>query len=154
MSYDVLAQAQGWLNLTKYNVLPSQLDAGQVQHGVDVILTALSARYDTSTWTDNSNTPGMIIRMISMLAASYTLRKAISEDDGDAFYCDWLEGRVQALIDGLVDGSLDIPDVDPDPVGTGGPVGFYPTDASTKLWEEEGDVEGASARHFTSQMLF
>ena len=153
--YDITTQIQSWLNVSKYSLLNSGVDQDQVQAAADYINSALSVRYDTSTWVTDETTPGMVLRMIAMLTASYTLRKAISEDEGEHTYPDWLEQRVEFLIAGIIDGTLDIPDIEPDPnaPGTAGPE-FWPTDAATRLWQEEGDVEGAAAKYFSSQQVF
>ena len=90
-----------------------------------------------------------------MLVAAAVLRRAISEDGGIVTYADWLEMRVEKLVEGLVNGGLDLPGVDPDESApASGSIAFYPTQQSTDLWEEEGDVEGAAALHFDSQKVF
>lgn len=155
MSYVTLQQVQAWLQIDKYDLLPNDLDQEQVGLAADKTLSWLEQRYDTSGWLDDTSTPSMVRRIIAMLTASYTLRKAISEDDGITHYADWLEERACKLIEGLVDGSLDLPDVDPDPnAPASASIEFYPNDASTRLWQEQGDVEGASARAFTMQRVF
>jgi hypothetical protein len=155
VSYVTLSQVQAWLQINKYDLQVSDVDAEQEQLAADVVLSALTVRYDTDTWVDSSTTPGMVLRMIAMLTASYTLRKAISEDDGIALYADWLERRVQMLIDGIVSGAIDIPGVDPDPnAPASSSIGFFPTDAATQLWEDDPTAEGGAARWFNYQMVF
>ena len=155
MSYVTLPQVQAWLNLTKFSLLPSHFDEEQANLAADKILGWLEQRYDTSTWTDDETTPRMVRTLIAMLTASFTLRKAVSEDDGVTTYCDWLEDRVYKIVEGLVDGGIDLPGVDPDPTApASASAEFYPNNASTQLWKDEGDVEGASARWFTMQKVF
>jgi hypothetical protein len=151
----LLEQVQGWLNIHKYDVGVDQLDPVQEGLAANFVLSALEQRYDTSTWVDEVTTPPMIVQIISMLVASYTLRKAVSEDDGVANYAGWLENRAKVLVEGLINGGLDLPGVDPDPTApASSSVGFFPTQEATDLWEDDPhDPEGA-ARHFDSQMVF
>jgi hypothetical protein len=155
VAYVTLAQVQSWLQEDKYDVLPSGYSAEQESLAADKILATLEARYATSTWTNSTNTPGMVVRMIAMLVASYTLRKAVSQDDGIASYADWLESRVDLLLAGLISGEIDLPGVDPDPNSPGGAsVGFFPTEVATQLWLEDPTAEGGAARWFTMQQVF
>lgn len=152
-TYVTLAQVQSWLQDTKYT-LP-EVDNELEGSASDKVIGFLHQRYDVSGWVDAASTPDLVIRLIAMLTAARTLRKAISEDDGDTLYPDWLEKRVMMMLEGLVDGSISIPGEEPDPdspLGSG-PV-FFPTDQATELWKEEGDVPGAAALHFSSQQVF
>lgn len=164
MTYVTPAQVQSWLQVDKWDILPAEgVNAELELLAADTVLSYLEKRYDTSGWIDGTNTPGMVLRLIAMLVAAYTLRKAISEDDGESAYSTWLESRVFSLLEALVEGSIEIPGVDPDPNSPlGASVEFFPTDDATQLWlaETGGDPfvapvsEGAAARHFTSQMVF
>jgi len=155
VAYVTKAQVQSWLQIDKYDLLPDGVNVEQEQLAADKILATLEQRYDTSTWTNSTNTPGMVLRMIAMLVASFTLRKAISEDDGEAVYPGWLEDRVYHLLEGLVTGALDLPGVDPDPnAPAAASIKFFPTDEATQLWKDDPHAEGGAARWFTSQMVF
>ena len=155
MAYLALEQVQGWLNTYKYDISVDEVDAVHEGTAVDSVLPVLEQRYDTSTWTDGATTPPMVVRIIAMLVASFTLRKAISEDDGGASYCNWLERRAQSLIDGLVSGLIDLPGVEPDPTApAAGSVGFFPTDQSTDLWRDDPHAEGGTALYFDMQRTF
>ena len=156
MSYVTPAQVQSWLNVDKWDILPAEGVNAELEHmASDIILSYLEQRYDTSTWTNGTNTPGMVLRMVAMLVAAFTLRKAISEDDGETAYSTWLERRVQELLEGLVSGAIDLPGVDPDPnAPASASIGFYPTDAATQIWLDDPTAEGGAARWFTSQVVF
>lgn len=164
MSYVTPDQVQSWLQVGKWDILPLPGVNTELELlAADTVLSYLEQRYDTSGWTDSTNTPGMVLRMIAMLVAAYTLRKAISEDDGLSIYPDWLDSRVMKLLEGLVSGAIDLPGVDPDPESPlGASAEFYPTDESTQIWLDEtgGDPfvapvsDNASARWFTSQTIF
>jgi hypothetical protein len=152
-TYVTLDQVQSWLQDTKYTL--SEVDLEIEGSASDKVIGFLHQRYDVSGWVDRDTTPPLVVRLIAMLTAARMLRRAISEDDGEAFYPDWLEDRVMKMLQALVDGKISIPGVDPDPDSPlgGGPI-FFPTDKATKLWQTEGDVPGAAALHFDSQRVF
>jgi len=153
MTYVTAADAQGWLQVSKYGI--EEIADEQVSAAVNTVFSKLSRRYDVDLWTNDSNTPQMVLDILTMLVASYTLRKSISEDDGIANYCDWLEGRAMSLVDGLAEGLLEIPGTDPsaDTPEEGTPA-FWPTQAATDLWFEDPNAEGAAARAFDMQKVF
>lgn len=152
-TFVTLGQVQSWLQDTKYTL--SEVDDELEGSASDKVIGFLHQRYDVSGWVDDTSTPPLVIRLIAMLTAARTLRRAISEDDGDALYSDWLEERVMKMLEGLVSGAISIPGEEPDPTSPlgSGPI-FFPTDKATELWEDEGDVPGAAALHFTSQRVF
>jgi|SRR5687768_408978 len=153
MAYVTEKSVQSWLENTKYNL--SGLDSEHVETAIDVAFSLLTRRYDTTVWTDDSTTPRLVLKLLNMLVASYTLRRSIMEDDGTANYADWLEKRALSLLEGLAGGQLEIPGVDPDPGATSTEgLEFWPTQDATDLWFEEGDVEGAAALAFTMQKTF
>jgi hypothetical protein len=153
MAYVTEASVQKWLENHKYNI--AGIDDELVETAIDVAFSLLTRRYDTTTWIDSSSTPRIVLKILNMLVASYTLRRSISADDGVANYADWLEKRALELLAGLAGGQLEIPGVDPDPGATATEgLEFWPTQDATDLWFEEGDVEGAAALAFTMQKEF
>lgn len=153
MAYVTEESVQQWLENTKYNI--PGVDDELVETAVDVSFALLARRYDTTVWTDSSTTPRLVLKLLNMLVASYTLRRSVSEDDGQANYADWLEKRALSLLEGLAGGQLEIPGVDPDPGATATEgLEFWPTQDATDLWFEEGDVEGAAAQAFNMQQVF
>lgn len=164
MSYVTPAQVQSWLQVDKFDILPAEgVNAELELLAADTVLSYLEKRYATSGWTSDLNTPSMVLRLIAMLVASFTLRKAISEDNGESLYSTWLEDRVLRLLEALVSGDIELPGVDPDPNSPGSASAeFFPTNAATQLWLDEtgGDPfvkpvsDGAAARRFDSQMIF
>lgn len=153
MAYVTQAEVQQWLQQSKYNItgLDSELEA----HAVDVAFSLLSRRYDVSPWTDSTTTPGLVLNLITMLVASYALRRAIGEDEGLHDYPDWLESRATSLLEGLADGLLEIPGTDPDPSSAeeGAPA-FWPTQAATDLWFDDPTADGGAALAFTMEQIF
>lgn len=155
MAYLQLEQVQGWLNAYKYDVSVDSIDPEQEAAAADQVIPILEQRYDTSLWVDGASTPPMVLRIIAMLVASFTLRKAISEDDGQANYCSWLERRVQKLLEGLVSGLIDLPGVEEDPnAPLSSSIVFFPTDESTELWRDDPYDEGGSALVFDMQKVW
>ena len=138
MAYLELEAVQAWLNQSKYGISINDLDPQLEKTAFDTVSTPLSSRYDTSTWVDGTTTPDLVLNMMAMLVASYILRKAISEDDGEHDYPDWLERRVLQMVEAIVGKQLDIPGVDPDPNDALNLVpDFFPTDASTQFWKDD-----------------
>jgi hypothetical protein len=155
VAYVTQPQVQSWLNRYKYLLEQNGFDPQFDKTAADFILPYLSRRYDTSTWTNNTNTPALVIDLMAMLAASYTLRVAISEDDGIHEYADWLEKRVMDLVDAIVEGSLTIPGVTPSPTAPSSEsINFYPDDAATQTWLDNPFLQEGAARAFTMEQIF
>lgn len=137
MAYLTPQNVQAWLQSTKYEITVVNTDfeaASRLK-----AFGKLEQRYDTSVWTDNTNTPGLVLSAISMMVAAAELRRIVSEEDGLASHAQWLEDRAMAIIEGIVSGAIELPGVDPDPASTlgGGPL-FFPNDVATeaaKVWE-------------------
>jgi hypothetical protein len=153
MAYVTIPAVQQWLQASKYEI--DAIDSEHEQVAADVAFTLLARRYDTTTWLSDSTTPALVLNTMTMLVASYALRKAIGEDDGEHDYPDWLESRAIGLLTGISEGLLDIPGIDPDPgaVVEGAPA-FWPTQAATDLWFEDPTAEDAAALAFTMQQVF
>lgn len=155
MAYLTIEQVQDWLSQSKYPIVTEDLTSQLELTAADVVRSGLSPRYDTSTWVNAASTPAFVINLMAMLVASYILRRAIGEDDGEHDYPDWLEGRVLAMIDAVINKQVDIPGVTPDPTaGAEMLPSFFPTDASTNLWKDDPLADGASALAFTMEMRF
>jgi hypothetical protein len=153
MAYVTEAQVQQWLQATKYNI--TSLDDELVAHARDVAFSLVSRRYDTSTWVDDATTAEMVLNLMTMLVASYTLRRVIGEDDGGHDYPDWLESRATTLLEQLSTGTISIPGVPTDGNSPeGGVPTFWPTEQATDLWFEDPHAEGAAARAFDMQQIF
>jgi hypothetical protein len=153
VAYATQQAAQQWLQRTKYQVV--DIDDEIDDLAANAVITALTRRYDTTTWVDTASTPPLAVNLINMLYASYWLRRSTSEDDGAATYCDWLDKRADAMIKGLTSGNLDLPGVDPDEDSADvGVPEFWPTQAATDLWFEDPTAEGAAARAFDMQKQF
>jgi hypothetical protein len=153
VAYTTTQQVQQWAQQTKYQI--QSVDAELEQVAVDTAFTLLGRRYDTATWLDSGTTPSLVLDMITMLVAAYTLRRAFGEEDGSHEYPDWLEMRAMTLLEGISAGLLDIPGVDVDPSSAEGSTpAFFPTDAATDIWFDDPTADGGAARYFTMEQIF
>lgn len=126
MAYLTEPDVQTWLETTK-------LDIVTVEDGLDSaaylrVASALSDRYDISSWLDAASTPELVRQVMAMYYAAWYYRRTYSEDtDESPTYADWLEGLADTLLAGLADGSVDIPGLTPITEDEGEP-DFYPRD--------------------------
>lgn len=153
MPYLEIEQVQAWLQDTKYPV--SHIDETFEAQASGIVLGKLAQRYDTSTWTNATNTPSLAITAMSMLVAAYFMRMMASEEDGRTSHADWLEERAMTLCAGIVDGCIDLPGVDPSASTSlgGGPL-FWPTDAATTLADVFPQDVNAAPLRFSMGMIF
>lgn len=100
---------QQWLQRTKYGVTTVDIDledTARVQ-----VFGALSARYNTSLWTDDQTTPVLVRKAIGMLVAAWTYNRAVAEDvtvGEETGYGVRLEQRANLLVKGVLADSIDI----------------------------------------------
>jgi hypothetical protein len=91
----------------------------------------LGTTFDTSTWVDTATTPELVRQAISMLYVHRVYNRTYSGDrDNMNDYSMWLRAEANALLDGLIAGSIIIPDID---VPLTGSPSFYPNDLSSAL---------------------
>lgn len=120
--------AKAWAEPSKFPSI--QLDEDFLDALETEILVKLNAVYDTSTWLDPDTTPAIVKVIIAKLYVSWKYKRAFAEDlDQGNRYAYELEDNAGALIDGLLDGTIDIPGEVP--VNASGSPSFYPTDASS-----------------------
>lgn len=95
------------------------------------IFSQVGQVYNTVVWTDSTNTPKLIIKIIAMFYVGWHYQKVYSEDDAPNNFGLLLIARGQRLVDGIVAGVLNLPDA-PTPINNEQP-DFYPTDASSLM---------------------
>jgi hypothetical protein len=129
MAVITLQEANAWCEPTK-SAIPD-LDQTHVAQVASAVFARLTSQYDTSLWTDATNTPAVVKTIIAMFYVSWHYDKAFSADPGHETddYAKRLRGWAETLLVKLEEGT-DIPGVDPLP--TGQPA-FYPNDASSAL---------------------
>lgn len=127
MAHITLSEAQAWLEGTKLT-LPS-LDIELEAQTSSEVLGRVSQAYDVSGWTNSSNTPRLVRKIISMLYAGWYYDRAYSETDDTNDYALRLKAAADALLESIVAGITDLEEVPGDP--TIGNPAFFPTDEST-----------------------
>jgi hypothetical protein len=140
MPHIQVSEAQSWLESTKTN-LGASLDANMEDNIAAQVLARVSLSYDVSLWVDPTSTPKLVRQVIAMLYASWFYQRQYSEES-DALnnYALLLSAQSEAILQGIIDGSIDLPEIP----GTGGPIGndypaFYPND---KTADSQGNPEG------------
>lgn len=127
------AEAQAWVEGTKFTIsdVTTGTNAALLTEIEEEVIARVNSAYDTSTWTNDSNTPRLVRVAIAKKFVAWAYRKAYSESlgDSDAMYAFLLEANAETIIQGIVDGSIEIPTL---PVTVGEPI-FYPNDASTAM---------------------
>lgn len=123
------AEAQAWGEPTKLKI--TTLDTELLAHLEEEVLGQLAGIYDVSTWVDNTSTPKLVRTIIAKTYVCWYYQRQYSEDtDAGNPYAKSLATNAQMLIDGLIDGSITLPDV---PTSQGQTATFYPTDESSLL---------------------
>jgi|SRR6185503_19134541 len=123
------ADAQGWGERTKLKL--STLDTDLLDQIESEILARINSVYDTSLWTDESNTPRLIRTIISKMYVSWIYNRQYSENQSETNeYAKLLIDNAEMLITGILDGTIEI--VDPGVIPTTAQVAsFYPNDVSS-----------------------
>jgi hypothetical protein len=134
MARVTVPELQAWVEGTKFTIV-TPLSATNTQLLLQIeeeILSRVANAYDTSTWVDETTTPRLIRVAIAKKFVAWAYRRQYSESLGedDATYAALLEANSEMIIQGILDGSIEIPDLPPS-FTTG--LSFYPTDASSAL---------------------
>ena len=94
------------------------------------VFAQLEQVYNVTTWTDNSNTPALAIRILAMFYVGWYYERTYSEDGSSNSYGLLLIARGQRLIDGVLSGAIVFADA-PSPAMNDSAPTFYPNDGST-----------------------
>lgn len=137
MARITVAEAQAWVEGTKFRISPNQssfntADAALLEQLEAEVLARIAPAYDTTIqagWTSSANTPTLVKVIIAKTFVAWAYRRQYSEDlsDADAQYSLKLEANAETLIQGILDGSVEVPGV----TSNAGSPTFYPTDASS-----------------------
>lgn len=135
-----LQEANAWVEKTKLTL--DALDANLLTQIENQVLARLGVAFDstvTSTWLDAVTTPKMVRSVIAMLFMAWHYDRNYSEDQEQLNdYAVLLRGSAEALITGILDGSVILEELPPGGTEPGGPA-FYPTDASSALCPTDED---------------
>jgi|SRR5687767_14843390 len=141
MSRIDIQDVKGWLSTTKLPI--GNLDTDLLDQLEDEVLIRLNGIYTVTTWIDQGTTPRTVKTIIAKLYAAWYFDKTYSEDgEGTTPYGDKLRANAMSLLQGLVDGTLTLPGLEP--LTSGGTPGFYPTDISSSYEPGELDPEDFS----------
>lgn len=120
------SEIQAWLEPTKLTIAAPDLDL--LVHLERETLVRLAVFYDTSGWTDHTNTPDIVRTIISKCYAVQHIDKTYSENqDENSEYARRLKENVHMLIEGILEGVIPIPGQDK----ANGRASFFPTNASS-----------------------
>jgi hypothetical protein len=126
-------EAQAWVEGTKFTIadVTTGQNAALLTEIEEEVIARVSSAYDTSTWVNDTTTPRLVRVAIAKKFVAWAYRRAYSESlgDSDAMYAFLLEANSETIIQGIVDGSIEIPTI---PVVVGEPI-FYPDDASSAM---------------------
>jgi len=124
-----VADAQTWTEKTKLTF--DNLDPALLAQTESIIIGRLAPQFDTTTWLDHTSTPAMVKTVIAMNYVAWYYDRTYSEDQEQGNdYAALLRAQAEALMVGILDGSIGMPEVPPGTAEPGGPA-FYPTDASS-----------------------
>jgi hypothetical protein len=120
---------QAWLETTKLEVTSLQPDL-EAQIAAEV-LARISVAYpdEIDDWTNHTNTPRLIKKIIAMMYSGWFYDRQYSETSDENSYADRLRAAAEALIAGIIAGSIDIIEIPGFP-DVHGPL-FFPTDQSS-----------------------
>jgi hypothetical protein len=129
MAHIDVAYANAWTEATKLAIVT--FDAALLEQIESQVLGRIATQFDTSTWIDPATTPKMVKSIIAMLYVAWYYDKAYSEDQEEGNdYAALLRAQAENLLQGILDGSISLPEV-PN-LEPGGPE-FYPNDDSSAM---------------------
>lgn len=132
-----LAEVQAWLERTKLTL--TSLDDSMEAQVASKVLARVASAYPTqvSSWVDYLTTPTLLRSIMAMQYAGWFYDRQYSENPEDNSYADRLRAEAESLLVGIIDGTVDVPEVPGLPEITNPE--FYPTDASSAArptWED------------------
>lgn len=127
-----------WADHVKLNV--DRLDSDLEESVSQQVISQISTAYNVTSWITETSTPQLVRKIIAMWYVGWFFQRTYSEDDGINTYGVMLLAQAQKLIDGIVAGTIVLPDVDVDSdLKLSQPL-FYPTDASSIPRPDDGWV--------------
>jgi hypothetical protein len=130
-----LQEVKAWAERTKLTL--GDFDDDLLSHITSIVIARLVGTFDTSAWVDPATTPALIRTIISMRYVSAVYRRSFADEaDAPSSYPFWLEQQTDDLLEGLIDGTIDLPELPSQFTGT---IAFYPTDSSSALEPSSSD---------------
>jgi hypothetical protein len=123
-------EVQSWLEGTKSD-LAGSLDSDFLRQIEARVLGQIASAYPVSAWVSVGTTPELVRVCIAMKYAAWFYRRTYSEEGETNQYATLLDTSANALITGIINGSIILPDAT-SATTVAGP-SFYPSDASSAL---------------------
>ena len=131
MARILVADAQAWLDGTKLTI--STLESALLAQVESQVVSSLDSSFDITGWVNDTNTPAIVKTIIAMNYVAWLYDRSYSEDQEQGNdYAALLRAQAAALQQGLIDGSIVIPDQPADTGPSDTPL-FYPNDESSSL---------------------
>jgi hypothetical protein len=130
MSHTTSAMIQQWLESTKLTI--TQIDPELEKSIWSMVWGQLAGSFGrdlANTWTNETNTPLLVQQIVSLMYASMFYRKEYAEvaaSETNASYDQHLATLAADLLDGIMTGALEMPEVTVDSVGEH--PAFWPND--------------------------
>jgi hypothetical protein len=149
------AEVQAWAEASKLPI--TSLDTVLLDHVQTIVLGALGRHYDPATiqslWVTPETTPAVVRTLVSMKYVSLYYDRQYSENEGGNPWARRLDRMFNDLLDQVIEGDIDLPEVPGVVVGAGGPR-FYPTDSSSAESGPTDQDPSAGPPSFTMGMVF
>ena len=135
-----LPEASAWGEKTKLSVALASLDTELLTQIEVEVVGNLARVANTSTWLNTATTPSLVKTIIAKLYVAWLIDRQYSEDTDLNAYATLLRQSAMALLQGILDSSIDLPGV----IVTGdGLPSVYPT-----------DTDPESGPHFRMDAIF
>lgn len=147
-------EANAWAEKTKLE--PTLIFAAKnialLEQLEEEILARVAVAYSTTLWVDATTTPRLIRVAIAKSFVAWAYRRAYSEEisDADAMYAALLQANAETIIQGIIDGVIEIPG---EPVTNAGSPVFYPSDASSAACPTDEDPSLGPAKFSMNQVF-
>ena len=142
MSYVTSTEVQQWLESTKLGV--DHVDTELEDSAITYIKARVADTTDVSAWTDSSDTPALILKLVSMLVAAWIYERTYSESTSDQpSWAQRLERMVETILTGIAAGTISLVD---DPSAPADTIAFLPDDNTgvENVYDALGNLIGAS----------
>lgn len=130
MAHISIEDALAWTEPSKQGPSFTEIDEDLDRQVADIVISRLSARFDTIAWVGEDVTPELVKTLIAMYYVSFVYDKMYSTDDSRSSYGELLRATADRNIQGLIDGNIDLPGEGDETYGF--PVG-YPNDISSAM---------------------
>jgi hypothetical protein len=147
-------EANAWAEKTKLEptLIFNVKNLALLEQLEEEILARITPAYDPTLWVDATTTPRLVRVAIAKTYVAWAYRRAYSEDisDADAMYAALLQANAETIIQGLIDGVIEIPG---EPTTNAGSPVFYPTDDSSAACPTDDDPSLGPAKFSMSQVF-